>query len=1036
MPAGTAVTLRLRAAAGDLSDVTVRVWDNVAQAQILVPMTVSATDRTRGEHGYDYWAATLHTLASPPTLLYYRFIVRDGSTTRYVENRRSADGGSNEANSGGAGAVYAESPDSSWQIAVHRKDFTTPEWTRGAVVYQVFADRFFNGDPTNDPTADAKPTADGAGRHRFGDVYGAPILAKMWKDLPEGACRAWQGNTCSEQPQGRDFYGGDLAGITAKLDDLADLGVTALYLNPIFAAPSNHRYDTQDYTVIDPDLGTNADFANLAAAARARGIRIILDGVFNHVSSDSPWFDRYHRYAEVGACESADSPYRAWFTFRKPAANEPSPCAPSTPGGDDTYYVGWAGFDSIPELVEQPATNDLFTGAEGAAAQWLKAGAAAWRLDVMDNLSHDFMKKLRAAIKNANPDALIIGEQWQDTSPWLLGNEADTTMNYRFRRAVIGFINGETADLDGAIAGLTPTEFSARMSKVMEDYPAAAFGALLNLVDSHDTTRILWTLAPGADNPAGRETAGALAAAKTKLLQVATIQLTWPGMASIYYGDEAGLTGQDDPDDRRPYPWDSRDEELRGAYRSLARLRAQHEALRTGDLRFLLADDTAGVLAYARRTDAEAALVLVNTSDAEATVTVPVRDVIPDGAVLENGLVPGATATVTDGSVVFTIPARGASVWLTQAGTDLAPPAAPTELTATAGPGSVALAWTAVDGAAGYRVLRSLVDGGGFATIGTTAEASFTDAAARNGTRYVYAIVALDAAGNVSARSSEADALPALALAAARLEGAATAEQALSATEPGAPLAAAVQVDGATGTGSATVGISVQFGFGAAGSDPNGDGWRWFDAAWASGADGVDRFAGSVRPEETGTFDVLARVSLDGGATWAYAGRDGIAVAGGPRRADHPDGQSRRRHDASARGRCAARGTGRAGRHLAGMGPGQRPGPPPLRRPPGNRGRHAGRDRDRRGGHVPRRRGDCRDRVHLHGRGAGHELQPGRPVGAPPGHRREPRGEGDVHRHDAQGDAGGRFALHCRRLPGLEPGIDADDRRSTTTPGR
>ena len=268
VPAGTEVTLRLRAAAGDLSEATVRVWDSFEELQALVPMEVVATDPTQGEHGYDYWEATLQTSAKP-TVLYYRFIVRDGPTTRYIEDDLAADGGAvPEGNDGGPGIALANSPDSSWQIDVYEPDFTTPDWTRGAVVYQIFPDRFFNGDPANDPSPDAEQGEEGAALYRYGDVYGNDVLPKEWDDLPEGYCRAYQGASCDEEPLGRDFFGGDLAGITAKLDDLQALGVTVLYLNPIFAAPSNHRYDTSSYDVIDPDLGTQADFETLLSGGR------------------------------------------------------------------------------------------------------------------------------------------------------------------------------------------------------------------------------------------------------------------------------------------------------------------------------------------------------------------------------------------------------------------------------------------------------------------------------------------------------------------------------------------------------------------------------------------------------------------------------------------------------------------------------------------------------------------------------------------------------------------------------------------------
>jgi glycosidase len=879
VPAGTKVTLRLRAAAGDLSEATVRVWDGLEELQAMVPMEIAATDPTEGDHGYDYWQATLNT-PGKPTVLYYRFIARDGSATRYVEDDIAADGAAvPEGNDGGPGRVYPQSPDMSWQIDVYDPDFTTPAWTRGAVVYQIFPDRFFNGDPSNDPSPDAAQGTDGVAAYRYGDVYGNPVLPKAWTDRPEGYCRAYQGVRCTEGPLGRDFFGGDLAGITAKLDDLADLGVTVLYLNPIFAAPSNHRYDTSSYDFIDPDLGTIDEFETLVAEADKRGMRVLLDGVFNHVSSDSPWFDRSRRFGEVGACEAADSPTRAWFTFRPPAANEPSPCAPSTPGGGDTYYVGWFGFDTIPEVIEQPAVYDLFTGADGIAGRWVRAGTAGWRLDVMDNLTHGFMRRIRDAVKAADPDALVLGEQWGDTSNWLLGDEADSTMNYRFRRAVIGLVNGETPDLDGAISGISPTQFASRMAGVLEDYPAPAFDALLNLVDSHDTTRILWTLTPGPDDPAVKESPAALAEGKSKLRQVAAIQLTWPGMASIYYGTEAGLTGHDDPDDRRPYPWDARDEQLRGWYRLLARLRADHVSLREGDLRFVHADDDARTLAWVRRTDEEAALTVLNLSGQQRTIDLDVAGHLPNGAKLMDSLIGLEAAVGSNGRISIELPARGVVVLITAGGTDLTPPAAPSALAASAAAGRVALTWTAPSGdnAAGYEIWRSIVAGGGYRLVGTATQTSFTDTGARNGTRYHYVAVARDAAGNSSPRSNEVEALPVLTIADARLEGPAELSQPLSAVDPGTPIRALVRVDGVTGTSGPTIGVRAQLGFGPARTGNPGADYHWADMTFDSDVDGTDRLVGSVRPDEVGTYNVVLRASTDGGTTWRYADRSGFA---------------------------------------------------------------------------------------------------------------------------------------------------------------
>ena len=887
-PAGTTVTLRLRATAGDLTDATVRVWDQLEELQALIPMQVVASDRTQGEHGYDYWQATIRTSAKP-TILWYRFIVRDGPTTRYVEDDPPADGGAvEEASDGGAGRVYETSIDASWQIDVYEPDFTTPAWAEGALVYQVFPDRFNDGDPTNNPSPDAEPGTDGASRYRHGDVYGNPILQKAWDELPEGYCRAYQGVPCSETPLGRDFFGGDLAGITAKLGELADLGVTALYLNPVFAAPSNHRYDTSSYDVIDPDLGTRADFDRLVAEAEGRGIRVLLDGVFNHVSSDSPWFDRARRYAEVGACEAADSPYRSWFTFRAPKPNEPAPCAASAAGGDDTYYVGWFGFDTIPEVVEQGDVLDLFTGPDGVVRRWIGAGTAGWRLDVMDNLSHGFMRQIRTAAKATDPDALILGEQWLDSSAWLLGDQADTTMNYRFRRAVIGLVNGDTPDLDGAIAGLTPTAFVERMRGVQEDYPAPAFATLLNLVDSHDTTRILWTLAPGKDDPAVKESAAGLAEAKAKLRLVAALQLTWPGMASVYYGTEAGLTGHDDPDDRRPYPWDAVDTELRDWYRTLGQLRLQHASLRTGGLEFVQADDATGTLAYLRRADEEASLVALNLSTEAQTITVDVAGRLPLGAVLVDAL-SGTSLTVGGDPLSVALPARGAAVLTTAPGTDLRAPDAPAGLAATAASGRVDLAWQPVAGAAGYDVWRSILPGGGYDLVGQTAETTFADATVRNGTRAHYVVTALDGAGNASPRSAEADALPRLTIADARLEGPAEVSQPLSAVDAGTPIHALVRVDDVTAAAGPTIGIRAQLGVGRApGDDPATD-YAWSEMAFAGDVDGADRLVGAVRPEELGSFNAVLRVSTDDGATWAYADRGGVVTAEGQPWGYRPD---------------------------------------------------------------------------------------------------------------------------------------------------
>jgi glycosidase len=871
VPAGTEVTIRLRAAAGDLEEATIRVWDALAESQVLVPMAVVARDATGGTHGYDWWQATLPTIAEP-TVLYYRFIVRDGGTTRYLEDDALLGGGGGEA--------LASSEDRSWQLVTHDPAFATPDWAKGAVAYQVFPDRFANGDPSNDPSPDDEPAVAGAARYREAQVYGNPVLARGWdEDLPEGHCRAYTApaEPCDEEPLGRDFYGGDLAGIRDRLPELAEMGVTVLYLNPVFAAPSNHRYDTSDYTVVDPDLGTNQDLAALTAEADALGIRILLDGVFNHTSSDAPFFDRSGRHPEVGACESADSPWATWYTL---SPGPPAKCF------DGQTYADWFGFDTLAVVAENPDTFAYFLGDEGVAVRWLAEGIGGWRLDVMNEISHDYLRGLRRSLKAADPETLILGEEWGDASAWLLGTEADSVMNYRFRRAVIGLVNGETADSDGAIAGLAPTEFVDTMDGLREDYPAEAWAVLHNLVDSHDTTRILWTLTPGADNREEKEADAALAAGKARLRLVAALQLTWPGMAGIYYGTEAGVTGHDDPDDRRPYPWDAIDTELRDWYASFGQLRAEHEALRTGDLAFLHADDAARTLAFGRRTGSEAAITVLNLGDSPASVDIDVEGWLPSGTALTDAIGGGITQVGADGVAVELGP-LGVAVLVTDPGADLAPPAAPPSLTATAGAGRVDLAWEPVEDAAGYTIWRSVLSGGGYVVAGGADgdATTFVDRGVRNGVLAHYVVTAHDAAGNVGPRAPEAVAQPQVEVAEARLTSAEPVAQPLSAVEHGVPIEAFVRIDGYGAREGAAVGVRVELGFAPAGTPliADGAGWTWSPMSYAAELDGGDRWTGTVRPEEAGSYEVAGRLSTDGGMTWTPIGTDGFGDAAATR---------------------------------------------------------------------------------------------------------------------------------------------------------
>ena len=505
--AGTPVLIRFRTFHNDVTAVSLRLYDLNLNGQRIVPMTPAATNVSCYQAGLeaetcDYWQATINE--SDPNNLWYRFIVTDGTDTDfYADNTPALDGG--------LGGTTDEVVDNSFALMFYSSSFTSPVWAAGASIYQIFPDRFRNGRSNNDP--------------KTNDIrYDDPVLKLNWGVLPEGYCRnyadgatncPWRFDTTppadsptKEQPRGRDYYGGDLKGVDQNLDYLKSLGVNTLYFNPIFDAGSNHGYDTQDYYKVDPYFGTQKDFDNLVKHANQLGIRIVLDGVFNHMSSDSPLFDRYHHYATVGACESATSAYRGWFTFHDVAPGAGT-CVSSTGVANGATYDGWFGFDSIPVLTKTDAQVQAYflTSTDSVSKHWLKAGSSGWRLDVMGDSSFPagYWETFRGVVKQTKPDALIIGELWQKDSTllrFLRGDRADSTMNYRLRDAVLGFLAPQPFDSKGfADSGriIAPSEFAARMQSVREDYPDAAYYSLMNLLDSHDTERLRWTLTPGEE---------------------------------------------------------------------------------------------------------------------------------------------------------------------------------------------------------------------------------------------------------------------------------------------------------------------------------------------------------------------------------------------------------------------------------------------------------------------------------------------------------------------------------------------------------
>ena len=895
VPAGTPVRVRLRTFAGDVTGVGLRVYSLNAGGQSIRKMTVAAAnvpcdDPDLAAERCDFWETTLPNGAADN--LWYRFIVTDGTDTDYY-------GDNTAALDGGLGAATDDPIDQSWALTVHTPGFTAPSWARDAVIYQIFPDRFRNGRESNDP--------------KTGDVrYDDPVLDLDWGVLPEGFCRnyadgatdcPWRfdatppaGSPTRENPRGRDYYGGDLRGVDQQLPYLDALGVTALYFNPIFDAGSNHSYDTQDYTRVDPYFGTQKDWDNLVKHAKALGIRVILDGVFNHMSSDSPLFDRYGHYATVGACESVSSPYRTWFVFTNVAAGTGTCAGPAGPRS--ATYEGWFGFDSIPVLAKSQAAiqTSFLTAPDSIAKRWLRAGASGWRMDVSGDPSfpNGYWESFKSVVDAADPQALTISETWQKDSTLLRmirGDRLDTTMNYRLRDAVLALLAPQAFDSKGfADSGreITVSEFAARLASIREDYADAAYYSLMNLLDSHDTERLLWTLTPGAETRAAKElNATNLAAGKHRVKLASLIQFTVPGAPTVYYGDEVGVTGDDDPDDRRTYPWadlgGQPDTNLLAHYTALADLRAAVPALRDGDFRILLADDATETVAYGRATGSHAAILVLNRSDAEREIRIPVGGAIPDGVALTRrlgvGLAASGSVTVADGVVVVTLPAMSGLV-LASGTIDLTPPPAPTGLEVTdEAANQLTVAWTGSAGATGYDVFVSPLSGGGYvqANDAPVAGTSFTITGLDNARRYHVVVRARDAAGNRSAPSNEVVGLPHLVIGWANLQWPPSMTHTISTVDRTDDVYGQVWIDGQTSQPGQTPSLMAELGFGPDGSNPDGNAaWSWVTAAFQDDAGNNDEFVASLQPETTGSFDYAYRYSVTGGRDWVYADLDGI----------------------------------------------------------------------------------------------------------------------------------------------------------------
>ncbi|MBR6020257.1 MAG: glycoside hydrolase family 13 protein [Lachnospiraceae bacterium] len=561
--------------------------------------------------------------------------------------------------------------------------FHTPQWAKGAVMYQIFVDRFCNGDPTNDVQT---------GEYYYIDRYAQRVTD--WNRVPEAK-------------DVQEFYGGDLRGVIKKLDYLRKLGVEVLYLNPIFVSPSSHKYDIQDYDHVDPHFGvivkdaptglcegdtlnahsaqyvarvtshenlaaSNDLFAELVREAHIRGMRVIIDGVFNHCGSFNKWLDRegIYRNAEGfddGAYGVPDSPYRSFFDFKKKPGNMsegsgdgPTDGAPvdgysadgkctangttlngnlgseNHPGNSadaDDPYDGWWGHDTLPKLNYERSPK-LKNYIMRIARKWISApfGADGWRLDVAADLghseeyNHEFWKEFRRNVKASNPDALILAEHYGNAERWLGGDEWDSVMNYdAFMEPVSWFLTGMEKHSDAYREDMLNNEkaFDFAMRCNMARFQTASLQVAMNELSNHDHSRFLTR----TNRQVGRTASVGAAAADegvnaAVMREAVLIQMTWPGAPCVYYGDEAGVCGWTDPDNRRTYPWGHEDPMMMRFHREMIRLHRSYNSLRTGSLLMLVEEP--GVLAFARMNEAETVITVVNNNEEDRDITIPV----------------------------------------------------------------------------------------------------------------------------------------------------------------------------------------------------------------------------------------------------------------------------------------------------------------------------------------------------------------------------------------------------------------------------
>ena len=459
-----------------------------------------------------------------------------------------------------------------YQITVH-EDFEIPSWYKEGIMYNIFVDRFNNGNRNKKPSNPKKNS----------------FIYSNWSDTPmyikdtNGEIIRW------------DFHGGNLRGIIDKLPYLSKIGVSIIYLSPIFESSSNHKYTTGDYKTIDPMFGDEEILKELIEKAKKRGINIILDGVFSHTGADSKYFNKFGNYDELGAYQSKDSKYSSWYTFNE--------------FPDD--YKCWWGIKDLPNVneLDKNYMDYIIYDEDSVINKWTSMGIKGWRLDVADELPTKFIKELRKELKKIDSESVLVGEVWEDASNkisynerrnYFVGDQLDSVMGYPFRENIVSFLKGN----------ITSRQLNNKFMTIKENYPKESFKANLNLISSHDVTRIKTEL--NYDE------------AKIRLA-VAT-QMTFEGVPYIYYGDEAGLCGGTDPDNRKTYPWKNEDEDMIEFYKESINTRKKYNVLTNGDTEFIDTNDD-DVFGYIRFNDNnEKILILINRSLENKKISINIEE--------------------------------------------------------------------------------------------------------------------------------------------------------------------------------------------------------------------------------------------------------------------------------------------------------------------------------------------------------------------------------------------------------------------------